>query len=181
VPKVYQKEILKSLHDDFGHPGQERTTKLVRERFYWPGVGKDIAEYVKQCDRCVRRKGRSDRAPLVNVNTSYPLELVCMDFLCLESCKGKYSNNILIITDHYAKFAKAIPTWNQTARTTAEALLKNFIVNFGIPTRLYLDQRTNFESQVITELCSLLNIKKSHTTPYHLQGNACPTGSTGLF
>ena len=43
VPKCYQKEILKSLHDDFGHPGQERTTKLVRERFYWPGVGTDIA------------------------------------------------------------------------------------------------------------------------------------------
>ena len=42
VPKCYQNEILKSLHDDFGHPGQERTTKLVRERFYWPGVGSDI-------------------------------------------------------------------------------------------------------------------------------------------
>jgi len=54
VPKVYQREILKNLHYDFGHPGQDWTTKLVRERFYWPGVATDIAEYVKQCDRSIR-------------------------------------------------------------------------------------------------------------------------------
>ena len=112
------------MHDDFGHPGQERTTKLVRERFYWPGVGTDIAEYVKQCDHSIQRKGQIDRAPLVNVNTSYPLELVYMDFLCLESCKGKYSNN----THHHGPLHLVcqgdpkFPTRNQTAHTTAKAL-----------------------------------------------------------
>jgi len=103
-----------------------------------------------------------------------------MDFLCLESCKGKYSN-ILIITDHYTKFAKATPTRNQTARTTAEALFHNFIVYFEIPTKLHSDQGTNFESQVVTELCSLLNIKESHTTPYTHRETPVPKGLTGLF
>ena len=79
-----------------------------------------------------------------------------------------------IITDHYTKFARAIPTKNQTARTTAEALYNDFIVHFGIPNRIHSDHGANFESRTISELCKLIGIKKSHTTPYHQEGNAGP-------
>jgi transposase InsO family protein len=94
--------------------------------------------------------------------------------LCaLEPSKGNIGN-ILVITDHYTKYALAIPTKNQTARTTAEAFYNNFIIHYGIPTRLHSDQGANFESQIIKELCEIMNIKKSHTTPYHPQGNSGP-------
>ena len=59
------------------------------------------------------------------------------------------------------------------ARTTAEALL-GFCENFGIPKRLHSDQGANFESKVIRELCILLGVEKSRTTPFHPMGNgAC--------
>ena len=174
VPECYRSDILKGLHTDIGHPGIERCTRLIRERFFWPGMSNDIEEWIKKCDRCLRRKAATNiRAPLMNVNTSYPLELVCFDFLSLESSKGGFSS-ILVITDHYTKFAMAIPTKNQTAKTTAEAFFNNFIVHYGIPTRLHSDQGANFESDIIKELCLLTNIKKTHTSVYHPQGNAGP-------
>jgi len=113
------------------------------------------------------------KAPLVNIHSSYPLELVCIDFLSLEPSKGNVGN-VLVITDHYTKFAKAVPTKNQTAKTTAEALFNEFIVHFGIPARLHSDQGANFESDIVHELCHLTNMRKSHTTPYHPMGNAGP-------
>ena len=173
VPPCYREEILRGLHNDVGHPGQERTMRLIRDRFYWPGVGVDVTNWINSCERCIRRKSTVAKEPLINVQSSYPLDLVCIDFLSLEPAKGNIGN-VLIITDHYTKFAKAVPTRNQTAKTTAEALFNEFITNFGIPTRLHSDQGANFESQIITELCNLMGMKKSHTTPYHPQGNAGP-------
>jgi len=173
IPEGHRKEILQSLHSDVGHPGQERTMRLMRERFYWPGMGADIAKWIESCERCIRRKSTPERAPLINIQSSYPLELLCIDFLSLEPSKGNIGN-ILVITDHYTKFAKAIPTKNQTARTTAEALYNEFFVHFGFPTRLHSDQGANFESEIISELCRLTSMRKSHTTPYHPQGNSGP-------
>ena len=174
VPMNYRNDILKGLHNDVGHPGKERTLRLLRERFYWPGMSSSVDAWKTDCNRCIRRKSSTNRrAPLVNVSTTYPLELVCFDYLTLEPSKGGIAN-ILIITDHFTKYAMAIPTWNQTAKTTAEAFYDNFIVNYGIPSRLHSDQGLNYESDIIKELCRLTNMKTTHTTPYHLQGNAGP-------
>jgi transposase InsO family protein len=93
-----------------------------------------------------------------------------MDFLTLEKSKGGYQH-ILVITDHYTRYAQAIPTKNQLAKTAAEAFFNHFIVHYGIPKRIHSDQGTNFESKVIKELCQLTGMKKSRTTSYHPMGN----------
>jgi len=164
IPEACRKEFLMGLHDNVGHPGSERTMKLLRERFYWPGMTVDVDQWVKRCNRCLRRKDENmQRVPRVSVDTTYPLELVCIDYLSLEPAKGV--GNILVITDHFTKYALAVPTRNQTAKTTAEALFNEFIIHYGIPTRIHSDQGANFESELIRKLCILLNIKKSHKHP----------------
>ena len=171
VPKELIPVVLKNLHNDFGHPGRDRLLSLVKDRFYWPGVNNDIDKWIKGCHRCLRRKvPPNQRAPLMPIQTSYPLELVCMDFLTLEPSKGGY-HHILIITDHFTRFAQAIPTKNQTARTTAEALYHNFLTKYGFPTRIHSDQGANFDGKIIKELCNITGMRKSRTTPYHPMGN----------
>ena len=79
--------------------------------------------------------------------------------------------SILVITDHFTRYAQAFPTRNQLAKTTARILFEQFIVHYGFPARLHCDQERNFGSNVIQELCSLAGVKKSRTTPYHPMGN----------
>ena len=169
IPKMYVNTILQYLHDKVGHPGRERTLSLIRDRFYWSGMTTDTEKWIKNCKRCIHRKTTTQKAPLTNIRTSFPLELVCMDFLTLEK-SGSYQY-ILVITDHFTRLAQAIPTRNMSARTTAQAFFDNFVTYYGIPYKIHSDQGGSFEGKIIKELCDITGISKSRTTPYHPMGN----------
>jgi hypothetical protein len=42
IPKAYHPLVFKELHQDMGHLGFEWTLDLIRERFYWPQMSKDV-------------------------------------------------------------------------------------------------------------------------------------------
>ena len=60
---------------------------------------------------------------------------------------------------------------NQEASSVAQVLTKEFFSRFGVPTFLHSDQGTQFESQLFQEICRLLGIKKTRTTPFHPQSD----------
>lgn len=49
LPEQFQRDVMKSLHDDFGHVGIDHTLDLVRRRFYWLKMVADIAAKAKTC------------------------------------------------------------------------------------------------------------------------------------
>lgn len=62
-----------------------------------------------------------------------------MDYLSLEP-DGRGTKNILVITDHFTKYAVAIPTADQRAKTVAKTLWNSFFVHYGLPERPHSDQ-----------------------------------------
>ena len=80
--------------------------------------------------------------------------------LKFEHCKGGFEN-ILIVTDHFTTYAQAFPAINQTANTTAKTLYEKFMIHYGFPSKIHLNQGRNFESDVIKDLCKLVGIKKT--------------------
>ena len=174
LPKNYRTKAMKGLHNDLGHLGVERAVTLVRPRFYWPKMVSDVEEWIRCCERCVTHKTPTKiSAPLVNISTTYPLELVCIDFLKLEQDRSG-AQYILVITDHFSRYAQAYPTKDKSSRTVARLLWEKYFLHYGLPTRLHSDQGREFDNKLIKELTGMLGISKLRTTPYHPQGDPQP-------
>lgn len=123
LPEKYRKMVMKSLHDDSGHLGLDKTYGFIKDCFYWPRMKSDVEEYCKSCARCIKRKTLPKKvAPLTHLKSDGPLDLVCMDFLSIEP-DSINTENVLVITDHYTRYAQAFPTRDQKASTVAKVLL----------------------------------------------------------
>lgn len=171
LPPVLRSDVLNSLHDDNGHFGFDKTYALVKDRFYWPGMKEAVKHYCRGCERCVVRKTLPRKtASMQHMQSSGPLDLVCIDFLTIEADRRNMSN-VLVVTDHFTRYAQAFPARDQKALTVAKILCEKYFVHYGLPTRIHSDQGPDFESRLVKDMLAVLGIKKSRTTPYHPQGD----------
>ena len=170
LPPSLRMIALQGAHDKIGHLGRDKTLEILQERVWWPGMRRDVVTYVANCERCIRFKSPPERAPMEPFTAGTPMELVHIDFLKLEGKDDTY-RDILVITDHFTGYAQAHVCANQKAPLVAKVLVENFFQHYGLPDKIISDQGTNFESDLIKELCGILGVKKIRTTPYHPQTN----------
>ena len=94
-----------------------------------------------------------------------------LDFLTIGKEGTEKAIKIMVVMDHFTRYAQAYITSKQTVPVVAKTLLDQFLVHYGWPPKILTDQGKSFENQLIRELCSLAQVQKLWTTPYRLQTN----------
>ena len=94
--------------------------------------------------------------------------MVGVDVLQLpESYHGnKYA---VVFMDYFSKWAEVAAVPNQTAETIAHLLLELLVTRHGAPNYLLSDRGSKFLSDLILEVCHLIESKKINTSGYHAQ------------
>lgn len=168
IPDSLQNELIQQCHNPpcSGHLGIEKTLARIMHVGYWPGIRKSVIDYIHNCKSCITIKAIAEKSPyqLITSAATHPGELVTADILKLPPDKGYMG--ILLFVDSFSKF----PVAYKIRSETANALIRHFIhyfTNFGIPQMLLTDQGTNFESQLINEMCRYFGVEKLRTSSYH--------------
>ena len=175
VPSSMKAEVFTQLHDGktAGHLGVNKTIERVKERFYWLGCSRDAKDWCKRCGVCASRRGPRPalKAPMKTYNVGAPLERVALDVMGPLPVSDRGNRYILVIGDYFSKWKEAYAIPDQTAPTVARVVVEEFVARFGVPRQMHSDQGRNFESAVFQEMCHLLDIDKTRTTPLRPQSD----------
>ena len=174
VPKHLWKETIYRLHNSqtAGHLGIKATIQEFRKRFYYPGFTEHFISFIKNCLTCLQlnRVPKSHiTAKLQPVSSlqSYPGDMLQIDLVGpLKSSQYKY---VLSGIDVFTKYLFAVPLTNGYADTVAKELVKVFFQHSYIPQTILSDLGTNFTSELMSELASLLEVKLKHASLKHPQ------------
>ena len=160
-------------HMTASHRGVRKTKSALQSRYYWPGLTSAVHSLVTRCHVCASKKtwGKKRRTPLKQYVVGAPMERIAIDILGPLPETPRKNKFILVVSDYFTKWTESYPIPNQEATTVAEKLVDDFICRFGVPRQLHSDQGTNFESKVFAEICKLLDIEKTRTTPLHPQSD----------
>ncbi len=173
VPKCGVREVLRLCHDQAlaGHLGVEKTTKLIGHRFFWPGLGRDVRDYVRTCEPCQLRKRNYHKvhSPLKPFITSRLFQRFAMDIVSYPPAKG-YSD-VLVVIDYSTRWPEAFPMRDATASTIAQVMYRNIVCRYGVPEIIHSDRGAAFQSNLLAELYELCGITRTRTTAYHPQGD----------
>jgi transposase InsO family protein len=176
MPKCRREVCIEALHTGMtgGHLGQRRTKRALQLRAYWLGWSRDVDSVLRKCTPCAQyRRGLAPKqTPLKPFLAGEVWETVSIDTNGPHPRSRRENKCMVTIVDHFSKWAEAIPLRNRTAQTVAWALFSNVFVRFGMPLRILTDQGPEFEGQLFSELCRLMDIHKFRTTPYKPSTNA---------
>jgi hypothetical protein len=176
APVQVRQKVLFAAHDGLlaGHCGVRKTLSRIENRFWWPGIVKDVTNYCRTCEVCQRcsPKGRTPDIPLSQMpRIEVPFQRVAIDivgpFSPMSEEKHRY---LLTMVDVATRFPEAIPLKVIDSVTVAEALFTVFC-RLGFPSEVLSDNGSQFTSHMFKQFLQLLSIKEVHSSPYHAQSN----------
>ena len=100
LPAAQRQVAFRGCHDEVGHLGLEH---IMHDRFVWTHMAAQAKEHIGKCHPCLAFKARQPKAPLENIMATHPLELVHLDYLCMEPGKG-LDENVLVVMDHFTRY-----------------------------------------------------------------------------
>lgn len=171
VPQAIRTELIEMMHAGLlaGHLGYKKTLSRLTQKYHWYHVKEDVYTWVQKCLTCGAncKASHKPKAPLGDLRVGAPMDRLGIDLLGPFPVTPRGNKLIMVVQDYFTKWVEAYPIPDGTAQTCARILVNDFLARFGMPLVLHSDQGRNFESDLFQEMCRLLNIKKTRTSPRH--------------
>jgi hypothetical protein len=169
-----QRRIIQHIHDHpaSGHPGTAATYELLSRSYWWPGMRKTVARFIRNCDTCARIK--PVRHPPFGFLKSLEIpqrrwEDISCDFIVGLPDSNGY-NAIWVIVDRLTKMAHFVPCRDDyDSKKFAELFVQWVFRLHGLPSSVVSDRGSVFTSRFTRELCKILKIKQKLSTAFHPQ------------
>jgi transposase InsO family protein len=166
--------ILERFHNQLGHLGAQSIMPLIKRRFYWDGLERQVEEYCKSCDKCqlARSSSRGIIKPAAKSipPVAVPFERWGIDFLQNLPITRNGNRHCITMIDYATRWVIASPVKEMNGKSVVKFLYYHML-NYGTPVELISDRGSAFLSEEVQQFLALNRIKHSPSTAYHPQTN----------
>lgn len=164
VPSSLRDNIISSLHN-LSHPGVKSTSKILKQRYFWPNMDNTVKDFVKHCLDCQQAKvHKHTRSPIVSINApSDRFHTIHIDIVgpLPPASLPNYPyplpfQYLLTCIDRATWWTEAIPLVDTTAVSVAIAFVGGWVVRFGVPLYVVTDRGSQFESELFSQLSHII-------------------------
>jgi hypothetical protein len=135
---------------------------------YWLTTINDCFRYYKGCESCQKFRDLqlAPTAMLHPITKPWPFCGWGLDSVFqIHPASSKGHRFVLVTTDYFTKWMKAVPLKNMMHREVIHFLSEHIIDIFGIPQTLTMDQGSSFMSHQVREFAESLKIKLLSSLP----------------
>lgn len=157
--------MLRAGHDSVAHKGFYATNDLLRKRFWWPELEKDVAWYVKTCTICQNRQKTQIRIPPSVTDTPNLFQVLHVDTMQMSPPSNgcKYILHGRCGLSHWPE-ARAVQ--KETTRVIALWLLEDWVCRWGCPVTIQTDNAPQWKAAA-TYLEDKYGIRNIQVSPYN--------------
>lgn len=162
IPKSLRDWYLNKCHE--GHQGITKCRRRALKHFWWPGLSKDISEFVEKCNICVMNKEITHEPMVESILPSGPWEFVGSDIFVF-----KHELYVVMI-DYYSKWIEALPVNSQTSGAVIKACEEIFS-RLGVPKEMRSDNGRCYDSREFRHFAKDFGFVLKTSSPRYPQSN----------
>ena len=150
-----RKRQIQNCHNNTcGHNGVDATVdRLKRQGLSWKYMRSEVRQFIKLCPNC--QKMNQLRIPIHTspfvLSAHAPMQRISMDTIGPLMLDGENNRYILVITDHFTRWAELYATETTSAIETSYHLL-DFFGRYGFADEVLTDNGTQFINDLTTAL-----------------------------
>jgi hypothetical protein len=154
-----------------GHPGYQKTIVAVKKQYYWPGMKKEVVDFIARCLEC--QKVKVEHRHPTGLLQPFPIpewkwEVVTMDFITKFPRTAKQHDSIMVVVDKLTKAAHFIPVKSMHKETNiVEIYMREIAKLHGVPKTIVSDRDSKFTQNFWKGLFKGFGTNLNFSTTYH--------------
>lgn len=177
VPEELRMQVITNAHDpsSSAHGGTDKTIDLIRRYYYWPGMHKEVREYISNCATCKETKAPNQvlKPPMGKAFIAErPFQHLYVDLLGPYPQSKTGHTTILIVLDQMSKFVWLKPLKKASAKNISQFLEDEILTFVGAPESLLTDNGVQFIAKEFKDLLNRYGVQHVYTASHSPQPNA---------
>jgi len=112
VPSNMEGNVIRSVHEEYGHFGVEKTSEVILRTFWFPNLREKVRSFISNCLKCIsyspvygKKEGKLHHIP----KTPIPFYTIHIDHYGTIEKTGKKNKYLFLIIDAFTKFVRLYP------------------------------------------------------------------------